>query len=262
VPGGTFVEFDAPALNNNDDAAFVATVRRGRDTFQALYQISNGRLRKLVAEGDPVFGGGHFDRFGLVSINNRGVIAFPATVDHGPVLGGIFVTGTRDLKMLAGVGALAPDGRMLVRISEHVAIDDEDDIAFGAQIGLGKDSVEAVMKVNTAGIALIAAAGNAAPGGGRFSGFGPWPSTGPAGRIAFIAAVEGGPGPIGVYAWQSGEMTRIVTVGASLPGGGVLPAFAINSVTSSGASGAVTFATMGGAETEGSRIWYLGPTLK
>ncbi len=260
VPGGTFAEFDAPALNNNGEVAFVAAVRHGRETFQVLYLLSNGRLRKLLAEGDPILGGGMFGKFGLPSINNRGVIAFPATIDHGPVLGGIFVAGTRDLKMLAGVGALAPDGRMLVRISERVAIDDNDDIAFGAQLGVGKTGVEAVMKANTAGLVLIATSGEPAPGGGRFSGFGPWPSTGPAGRIAFVAAVEGGPGPLGIYAWQSETLERIVTAGEPLADGGVLPPFAINSVTSAGPTGAVTFATMG--EAGAGRIYYLRPPTR
>src|SRR5882757_1484010 len=34
VQNGTFVEFDAPVLNNRDEIAFVGTVRRGRETLQ------------------------------------------------------------------------------------------------------------------------------------------------------------------------------------------------------------------------------------
>jgi hypothetical protein len=263
VIGGTFVEFDAPSLNNRDEVVFVATVRHGRETFEALYLLSNGRLRKLLAEGDPFLGGGYFGKFGLPAINDRGVIAFPVTLDHGPALGGIFVTGTRDLKMLAGAGALAPGGQMMVRFSERVAIDDEDDIAFGAQLGIGHDSTEAVMKVNTSRLTMIARAGDAAPGGGRFSGFGPWPSAGPAGRVVFVAAIDDGPGPIGIYAWQAATLSHIVTAGQKLPDGGTLPPFAINSVTSAGANGAVTFATMGDAEAGGgSRIYYFGPPAR
>ena len=262
VMGGTFVDFDAPALNNRDEVVFVAAVRRGRDNFQALYLLSNGILRKLVAEGDPVPGGGHFEKFGLPAINNKGVIAFPASLDHGPALGGIFVAGTRDLKMLVGAGALAPDGQMLVRFSERVAIDDADDIAFGAQLGVGRAGTEAVMKVNTTGLVQIAIGGSPAPGGGKFSGFGPWPSVGPAGMVAFVAAIEGGPGPLGVYAWQSGALRRIVMVGDKLAEGGVLAPFAIHSVTSVGPNGGVTFATMGDPDRGGSRIYYFGPSAK
>ena len=83
VRNGTFVEFDAPVLNNRDEIAFVGTVRRGRETLQVLYLYSGGVLRKLVAGGDPAPRGGTFDRFGLPAINNKGVVAFPAIVEHG-----------------------------------------------------------------------------------------------------------------------------------------------------------------------------------
>ena len=266
VIGGTFLEFDNPALNNLDDVVFVATVRHGRETLQVLYLWTNGRLQKLVAEGDPVPTGGvplpHngvFDKFGVPTINNKGVIVFPATLEHGQVLGGIFVAGTRDLHMLTAAGALAPDGEMMVRFSERVAIDDDDDVAFGAQLGVGRSGHEAVLRVNTTDMAQIAIGGEAAPGGGRFSGFGPWPSTGPAGMIAFIASVEDGPGPIGIYAWQAGALRRIVMVGDKMADGTILAPLAINSVTSAGPNGGITFATMGETEADGHRIYYFGP---
>jgi hypothetical protein len=60
IISGTFVEFDLPALNNLDHVVFLATVRRGRETLPVLYLWSNGRLRKLVAAGDLVPGGGTF----------------------------------------------------------------------------------------------------------------------------------------------------------------------------------------------------------
>ena len=263
IIGGTFVEFDTPALNNRGEVTFVATVRHGRETFQALYLLGNGRLRKMLAEGDPFLGGGYFGKFGLPAINDRGVIAFPVTLDHGPALGGIFVTGTRDLKMLAGAGSLAPDGRMIVRFSERVSIDDDDDIAFGAQLGIGNAGVEAVMKVNTSGLTIIAEAGAAAPGGGRFSGFGPWPSVGPSGRVAFIAAIDDGPGPIGIYTWQSGDLASVVMAGEKLASGDILPPFAINAVTSAGHNGSLTFASMSDAEAGGgSRLYYFGPPAR
>jgi hypothetical protein len=262
VIGGTFADFDAPALNNRDDVAFVATVRHGRETFQALYLLANGRLRKVLAEGDPLPTGGRFDKLGLPALNNRGVVAFPAAIDHGIALGGIFVAGTRDLKMLVGAGVVAPDGQMLVRFSERVAIDDDDDIAFGAQLGVGRAGTEAVMKVNTTGLVTIASGGEPAPGGGKFSGFGPWPSVGPVGMIAFIASVEDAPGPLGVYAWEAGALRRIVLAGEQLPEGGALASFAINAVTSAGPNGGVTFATMGDPDIGGTRLYYFGPKEK
>ncbi len=263
VVGGTFSEFDAPALNNLDEIVFVATVRRNRDLLQVLYRWSRGRLQKLVAEGDPLPRAGSpppccgvFSKFGLPAINSRGVVVFPATIDHGPVLGGIFVSGARDLRMLAAAGAPAPDGEMTIRFSERVAIDDDDNLAFGAQLGTGRTGHEAVLRVNTTDSTQIALAGDPAPGGGRFTGFGPWPDAGPAGMIAFVASVEDGPGPVGVYGWQAGALRRIATVGERLADGTSLAPLAINSVTSAGLNG-VTFATMGDGGEQ--RIYYRAP---
>src|SRR5947208_4098388 len=82
VRNGTFVEFDAPVLNNRDEIAFVGTVRRGRETLQALYFYSGGVLRNLVAGGDPAPRGGRFDRFGLSVINNHVVVAIHAVLER------------------------------------------------------------------------------------------------------------------------------------------------------------------------------------
>jgi hypothetical protein len=260
VVNGTFAQLDTPVMNDRDEVVFVATVRHGRDMFQVLYLYSNGRLRKLLAERDPYLGGGFFEQFGLPTINNRGVIALAVTLDHGPVLGGIFVTGTRDLKMLVGAGAAAPDGRMILRFSERLAIDDDDNVSFGAHLGNGTQRSEAVIKVNTSGLTIIGSVGDPAPGGGKFAGFGEWPSAGPAGRVAFVAALDDGPGPLGIFAWQSGILSRLVLAGEKLPDGSTLPPFAINPVTSAGANGGVSFATMGNPDLGGgNRIYYFGP---
>src|SRR5262249_55199693 len=40
VPAGVLVGFDAPALNDNDELAFVANVRRGRDMLDVLYFLN------------------------------------------------------------------------------------------------------------------------------------------------------------------------------------------------------------------------------
>ncbi len=260
ILNGTFVAFDTPAINNRDEVVFVALVRHGRETFQALYLYSAGKLRKLLAERDPYLGGGFFDAFGLPTISNRGVVALPLTLDHGPVLGGIFVTGTRDLKMLVGAGQPAPNGAMVLRFSERVAIDDDDEVVFGAQIGVSLHPTEAVMKVNASGVTLLASVGDAAPDGGRFAGFGPWPAIGGVGKFAFVAALDEGPGPIGIFTWQSGVLRRLVLSGQPLQAGAVLPPFALNPVTSASVNGTVTFATQGNPD-QGipARIYAFGP---
>jgi hypothetical protein len=259
IPTGTFLEFDSPAINNRDEIAFVATVRRGRETLQALYLYSDGKLRKLVAEGDPTPRGGTFDKFGVPSINNKGVIAFPAVLDHAAVLGGIFVAGTRDLRLLLSVGQLEPSGAMLVRFSERVAINDEDNIALAAHLRLKNDNKEAVLLVTPNGLTEIAAVGDSAPGGGTFSAFGPWPSLGSGDMVVFMAGIEAGPGPLALYAAGSLGLKRIAMVGDHLANGKVLQAFSLNPVASASLNGGLTFATLaelGGGENS---IYYFGP---
>jgi hypothetical protein len=258
VATGTFIEFDTPALNNWDEVTFVATVRRGRETLQALYLYSSGKLRKLVLEGDLTPKGGAFSKFGVPVINNKGVIAFPAVLEHGPVLGGIFIAGTRDLRLLIGTGESGPGGMMLLQFSERVAINDDDYIALGAHLRSGDDSKEAVLLADASGVAQVAIVGDGAPGGGTFSGFGAWPSLGPGDMVAFVAAIEGGPGSVGLFVSQSGHIRRVAMVGDHWAGGKVIPAFALNPVASAGLNKAVTFATMA-EDISGNGIYYYGP---
>jgi hypothetical protein len=258
VRNGTFVEFDAPVLNNRDEIAFVGTVRRGRETLQVLYLYSGGVLRKLVAGGDSAPRGGTFDRFGLPAINNKGVVAFPAIVEHGAILGGIFAVGASELHLLVGAGEIGPGGAMLVRFSERAAIDDEDNVAFVAHLGPGASS-EALLIANASGLTQLAIVGEIAPGGGRFSAFGPWPNFGPSAAVAFVAAIDDGPGPLGIYIGNPGAIRRVAMVGDRLANGGVIPAFALNSVTSAGSNGGLTFATMTNPEDGQNGIYYYGP---
>jgi hypothetical protein len=89
-------------VNDNDEATFVASVRRGRDLLDVLYFWNGRRLQRVLAEGDRLLRiGGTMDKIGGAALNNSGVIAFPGAIFKGPTLGGIFVAGTRDLRLLA-----------------------------------------------------------------------------------------------------------------------------------------------------------------
>ena len=266
---GTFVEFDTPTVNDRDEVTFVATVRRGRELLQVLYVHSAGKLRKLVAEGDlaPVIPGdptrprGTFSKFGVPVINNKGAIVLPAVIEHGDALGGIFVTGTRDLARLLAVGETISPGTMLVRFSERVALDDDDNMAFGAHVGAGASAnSEALFLWNAAsGLTQVATIGDSAPGGGRYSAFSAWPGLGPHADVAFVAGIDDGPGPVGLYVWRTGDTRRLAMTGDRLPDNTKLPAFALNPVASAGPNGGVTFATMSAPDKGQTGIYYFGP---
>jgi hypothetical protein len=260
VPTGVLAGFDAPALNDNDELTFVANVRRGRDMLDVLYFWNGRRLQRLVAEGDRLLRiGGTMDKIGDPALNNSGVVAFPATIFKGPALGGIFVAGTRDLRLLVRAGDQAPNGAVIMRFSERVAIDDEDGVAFGTYLGEGGRAREAVLRIGSEGLTEIAVEGAPAPGGGRYAGFGPWPTVGPGGVTAFIAALDGGPGPLAAFVGATGDIKRVATVGETLPQGEVIGRFALSAVAAAGPGGALTFATVAQAEAERTAIYCRCP---
>src|SRR5881409_559123 len=69
IASGTFANLDAPALNDRGDVAFLATVRRGRESVEAIYLSSGATLSKVVAQGDPAPAGGAFAGFGVPALN-------------------------------------------------------------------------------------------------------------------------------------------------------------------------------------------------
>jgi hypothetical protein len=262
VPAGVLVRFDAPALNDNDELAFVASVRRERDLLDVLYYWKGRRLQRLVAERELLLRiGGIMDQIGDPALNNTGVVAFPATILKGPTLGGIFVAGARPLRLLVGSGDQTPDEAMILRFSERVALDEAGEIAFGAHLGKDGGTREAVLWTGTEGLAEIAVEGAPAPGGGRYAGFGPWPTMGPGGVTAFIAALDGGPGPFAAFAGVAGDVRRVATMGETLPQGGTIGRFALNTVAVAGPDGALTFATVAQENGERNAIYCRCPEL-
>jgi hypothetical protein len=260
VPAGVLVGFEAPALNDNDELAFVARVRRGRDLLDVLYYWNGRRLQRLVAEHDllPQIGG-TIDHIGDPALNSSGVVAFPAAILKGPALGGIFVAGGRPLRLLVGAGDRATNGAMILRFSERIAIDEAGGIAFGAQLGNDGTTREAVLWTGAEGMTEIAVEGTPAPGGGRYAGFGPWPTVGPSGVTAFIAALDGGPAPLAAFAGAVGDVRRIAAMGETLPQGGTIGRFALNTVAVAGPDGTLTFATVAQEKGERNAIYCQCP---
>jgi hypothetical protein len=74
-------------------------------------------------------------------------------------------------------------------------------------------------------------------GAGRYAGFGPWPTAGPRGITAFIAAVDGGSGPLAAFAGPAGDIRQVATAGERLPLGAAIGRFALNSVAVAGPGG-------------------------
>lgn len=260
VPLGMLISFDQPVLNDNDEIAFVASVRAGADTLDVLYFWNGRRLQKVIAERDLLLRvGGAMDAIGEPALNNSGVIAFPASILKGPAVGGIFIAGARPLSLLVRAGDRTPGGAMIQRFSERIAIDDSDDITFGAFVGENGSLRSAVLRAAAAGLTEIAVEGGPAPDGGRYAGFGPWPTTARDGAVAFIAALDGAPGPLAVFAGPAGELRRVAMVGERLPQGGRIGQFPLNAIASIAAKGALTFLTVAAEGDERTAIYCRCP---
>jgi hypothetical protein len=261
IPPGVLVGFDPPSLNDNDEMTFVAEVRRGRDTLDVLYFWNGRRLQRVAAEGDRLLRtGGVMDKIGGAALNNSGVIAFPAAIFKGPTPGGIFVAGARDLRLLASAGDQAPGGNgMILRFSERAAIDDSGAVTFGGYVGVEGQPREAVLWMAPEGLSAVAVEGGSAPGGGRFAGFGPWPTVASDGSAAFIAALDGASGPLAAFAGPPGDIKRLAVMGQQLTDREKIGQFALNAIAAAGPGGALSFVTVAHENNENSAIYCRCP---
>jgi hypothetical protein len=259
VAGGTLAEFEAPSQAENGDVAFLTSIRRGRETQEAIYVFHGKALKRAVGSGDAVPGGGTFSSFGNPVINNRGEVAFAALVEQGPILGGIFVSSGKELRLLLSAGAAAPSGGVFTRFSEGLDFNDGGTIALNSVIRQNT-SAGAITIIENEVPRVLANIGDAAPGGGTFSAFAAWPALSGSGAVAFIAAIDGGPNSMGVFLADSAGLRRIAAVGDSLPDGSRITGLPLYPTLAISASDAVTFAAT--TEHDGGRnqvLFYYGP---
>jgi hypothetical protein len=262
VSSGTLSGVESPALNDRGDVVFLATVRRGRETLEAIYmREAGGKLRKVIAQGDPAPAGGSFAGFGAPVLNNKGVVGFAAAVEGKAVPGGIFLATGDQVRMLVGAGDDTPIGGIFFKFSERLSLNDAGTVAFNAVL---KDAPAAggQFVVQAGRVLKVAVVGDAAPGGGAFSHFGLWPGLNARGTLAFVASVDGGPSPMAVFVGDPALLKRITGIGDDIPGGrlqsfGLYPLVGIND------AGGVTFATAPTATGEGVEgIFLTGPDAR
>jgi len=255
APGsaGVLAALDAPAINARGDIVFLAGLRRGRETVEAVLIASGGRLRKIVAQGDPAPSGGSFAAFGPPTIDRDGAVAFGAAIEGRSVPGGIFIWQADQLRMVLGAGDESPIGGIFAKFSERVGFADHGTVVFHGQIK-GAPAAAGIFAIRDGRTRAVARLGDAAPGGGQYSNFGLWPVISERGAIAFTAAVDGGPSPVIAVRVAGNGPRRVVGVGDSVPGGARIESFSLLPVVSIGAAGEVSFAvapTTAGAGPEG-----------
>lgn len=251
MTSGTIAAVDAPALNDHGDLAFLASVRRGRETVEAIYAFTGGRVVKVVAQGDPAPAGGTFAGFGPPVVNNRRRVAFAAVVEGRAVPGGVFVADGGTVRMLTGAGAETPIGGIFAKFSERVALNDAGAVAFTAVLK-NAEAEQAVFIAQDGRLRKVAALGEPAPGGGAFGHFSLWPALAADGASAFVAAVDGSTVHVGVFAVSARGGRRVVALGDDLGSGRRVASFGLYPVVSLSPGGGLTFSTTptasGGAE--------------
>jgi hypothetical protein len=241
VASGVLAGLDAPAINARGDVAFLATVRRGRETLDAVLVSTRGQLQKIVMQGDPAPAGGMFAGFGPPVLNRDGTVAFGAAIEGRAVPGGIFVWKAGQLRMVLGAGDETPIGGIFAKFSERLGFSDQGTIAFHGQLKAAPVAA-GIFALDEGRARIVARLGDAAPGGGTLSNFGLWPAVGAKGAIAFTAAVDGGPSPVIVVLVAGDGLRRVVGVGDGVPGGARIASLTLLPVVSVGAGGAVSFA--------------------
>lgn len=253
VPGmasSVLAGLDSPAVNSRGDIVFLATIRRGRESTDAILLSAGGALRKVVAQGDPAPAGGSFAAFGPPVVNARGAVAFAAVVEGKAVPGGLFVASGERIRMVVGAGEETPLGGIFAKFSERIALNDAGVIAFHGMLKLAPVAA-AIFAVEDGRVHAISRLGDAAPGGGTITHFGLWPAVGPQGAIAFAASIEGGSSPMAILITDGPGLAQVVAVGDALPGGDRIATLTLYPVVSVSAHGHVTFAVAPTATGEG-----------
>src|SRR5436190_7478518 len=208
------------SLNNAGEVIFRAQIVGGSGGF-GLFVGSTGGVRKVVANGDPIPGGGTFS-FPTSApssfFNNAGQVAFT----NGTFF--IHSVGTGIVKAVAtGDGAPVAIGGTLT-LTSFANFSDGGVIVFTANVTGGSTSGGLFRFVPGTGVETVAVVNQAAPGAGSatFSAFAAI-SINQTGRVSFRGTLTGGAIQRGIYQQSaSGNPANVALEGqpTTAPGGG------------------------------------------
>lgn len=233
VPGGTFLDFESPALNSEREVAFVASYLLGASTLRGVFLFSNGVLSALCLENDLAAGsgGGIFERFSTeIAISAAGEAVFGAELTGGLTTRGIFgysASGSRSI-LLAGASAPLPAPASYASF-DPPSVNGGGEVALVTTLETQSGFRWGVVFVDRSGIDhILVLSDEMAPetDGGTFSTFNGFvgPGINEAGQIAFGARVRDGSADSGYFLLDSTSITAVALEGdpAPQPGGGIL----------------------------------------
>jgi hypothetical protein len=232
--GGTFDSFVRwPSINDAGQVAFTASLTGapgGAVANAAIFRGGVGGLVQIAREGQlaPDANGSYADF--LTSsvnplINDAGQVAFAASLagTTGGTLDdtGLYRSSGGGVTQVARAGQPAPGGNgTLGDLPASAATNDAGQLAFVAgYVGTagGVSDNSGIVRGDGGALVEIVRAGQDAPGGGRYSGFGSL-AFNDNGLVAFSASVVGGPN--GFFFGGPAGVTSIARRGQAAPGGG------------------------------------------
>ncbi|MEW6212676.1 MAG: choice-of-anchor tandem repeat NxxGxxAF-containing protein [Acidobacteriota bacterium] len=141
----TFANSD---FNNKGEVTFSVRLSDG-SSDSGIFHYSDGRIEKLMAEGDPSPLGGKFsplvdpegrESFPTPRINENGTVAFKVRVTDGSASSAIFLASPQAIIKVAAIGDELPTGGKIKSISSF-ALNDFNQVAFYAEVKNGPKGV-------------------------------------------------------------------------------------------------------------------------
>ena len=218
----------AIALGGNPDPAagnfgFVSNpfiTPQGRVVFDAdvagIFR-SNGRMTiPLVRDGDPAPGGGTLSA-SEHRANDRGAIAFAASVLDATSTLGIFRADGADTVAIARNGSAAPTGGTFTFFSKP-ALNDRGQVAFFGEMSGGTGDF-GIFRGDGGDLTPVFVANQAAPGGGTFVDFSD-PLINKHGQVVASVLLTNGAGANGLVVGDGTDTVAIALEGHAAPKGG------------------------------------------
>jgi hypothetical protein len=189
--GGLFQFFvdGSPALNNRGQIAFIAATTE--HSTEGVYVLENSRIATVVTTGDAAPVGGTFTEFGFINLTEGGTVGFVGRTARSAVHEALYTTGRAALVTVARQGDVVDDGMPLTSFT-NAAMNEAEDIVFEPGIVQFPDVYpHTIYLARRTGVAVLARAGQRAPGGGRFTAFSQ-PIINVHGAVAFVAETDDG----------------------------------------------------------------------
>jgi hypothetical protein len=190
----------APVINNSGEIALVAKVKNaaGHIVDSLFFRDRDGKLLPIALPGQELPGGGKVDRAWLPSLNDAGLVAFPARqADKFGFSAYLWAQGT--ITPLLAVDADAPGGGKFANVRGIWLNNKNHNVLLLAAVATGNTQSEGLYLLAGGQLTPVAVPGQEMPGGGKLNNIQSapaetWPTgvsfANDAGQHAFLARLE------------------------------------------------------------------------